>query len=127
MAKPFYQRFEQPDGLSNDALRLLEKVSNRDERSVRKGTNETTKAIERSTAKLVYIALDVQPPEIVGHIPLLCEEKKIAYLYIPTKKDLGKSSGLEVSVASSALTSFVEYEKDGDKIVERSKELANIK
>lgn len=127
MAKPFYQRFDQPDGLSNDALRLLEKVSNRDERSVRKGTNETTKAIERSTAKLVYIALDVQPPEIVGHIPLLCEEKKIAYLYIPTKKDLGKSSGLEVSVASSALTSFVEYEKDGNKIVERSKELANIK
>ena len=127
MSKPFYQRFEQPDGLSTDALRLLEKVANRNEKSVRKGTNETTKAIERSTAKLVYIALDVDPPEIVGHLPLLCEEKKIAYVYIPTKKELGKSIGLEVDVSSSALTEFLEYVKEGEKLAERSKELASIK
>ncbi|MHA2365300.1 MAG: ribosomal L7Ae/L30e/S12e/Gadd45 family protein [Candidatus Hodarchaeales archaeon] len=127
MSKPFFQRFDQPDGLSMDALRVLDKVRKRDEKLIRKGTNETTKAIERNTAKLVFIALDVEPPEIVGHLPLLCEEKKIPYVYIPTKKELGKNSGLEVSVSSSAITHFSDFEKDAEKIVERCKELANLK
>ena len=53
MAKPFYQRFDVPSGLDSDALSLVEKVRKKDDKIVRKGTNEATKAIERSTAKLV--------------------------------------------------------------------------
>lgn len=127
MAKPFFQRYDVPDGLDADALKLLDKIRKRDDSLVRKGTNETTKAIERSSAKLVMIALDVDPPEIVGHLPLLCEEKKIGYVFIPSKKELGKSCGLEVGVASAALTEFSDYEKDGGNIVNRCLELANIK
>ena len=42
---------------------------------IKKGTNETTKAVERGTAKLVAVAKDASPPEIVMHIPMLAEEK----------------------------------------------------
>jgi len=126
MAKPFYQRFDVPEGLDSDALKLLEKVRKKDDRIVRKGTNETTKAIERSNAKLVLIALDVDPAEIVGHIPLLCEEKRIPYVYVESKKDLGKSCGLEITVASCAIATFGDYEKDGENIAKRCKELAKI-
>ena len=38
---------------------------------LRRGTNETTKAIERGTAKLVVVAKDITPPEIVIHLPIL--------------------------------------------------------
>ena len=44
-----------------------------------KGANEATKALERGTAKLVAFASDVQPPEIVMHIPILAKEKIAAY------------------------------------------------
>ena len=126
MAKPFYQRFDVPSGLDSDALALVEKVRKKDDRVVRKGTNEATKAIERSSAKLVLIALDVDPAEIVGHLPLLCEEKKMPYVYVESKKTLGKSCGLDISVASAALASFTDYDKDGDNIAKRCKELAKI-
>ena len=55
---------------------------------IRRGTNETTKAIERGIAKLVIIAEDVTPPEVVAHLPLLCEEKKIPFIFVPTKEDV---------------------------------------
>ena len=34
----------------------------------------TAKAIEKGNAKLVAVAKDANPPEVVMHIPMLCEE-----------------------------------------------------
>ena len=55
---------------------------------IRKGTNETTKALEKGTAKLVVVAKDVNPPEIIMHIPLLAEEKGIPCAEVPSREDL---------------------------------------
>ncbi len=101
MSKPFYVKFEVPKELVNKALEALELA--RDTGKIKRGTNETTKAVERGLAKLVYIAEDVEPPEIVAHLPLLCEEKKVPYIYIPSKKKLGEACGIEVSAASAAI------------------------
>tara|TARA_Y100000310_G_C20567100_1_gene756044 strand:- start:839 stop:1189 length:351 start_codon:yes stop_codon:yes gene_type:complete len=70
---------------------------------IRKGTNETTKAIERGIAKLVVIAKDVTPPEITMHIPLLSEEKEVLCVQVPSKEELGVSIGLSVGTASIAI------------------------
>jgi len=70
---------------------------------IRKGTNETTKAIERGQAKLVIIAKDVNPKEIVMHLPLLCKEKKIPFVYVEKKADLGAAAGLDVSASAVAI------------------------
>jgi ribosomal protein L7Ae-like RNA K-turn-binding protein len=70
---------------------------------VEKGTNEVTKAIERGTAKLVVVAEDVQPKEIVQHIPLLCEEKGIPCMMVDSKKNLGIAVGVSVATASVAV------------------------
>ena len=56
-----------------DIYSIIEKA--RKTGKVEKGTNEVTKAIERGTAKLVAYAADVEPKEVVQHIPLLCKEK----------------------------------------------------
>ncbi|MFX0105938.1 MAG: ribosomal L7Ae/L30e/S12e/Gadd45 family protein [Candidatus Hodarchaeota archaeon] len=63
--------------------------------------NEVTKSIERVQAKFVVMAEDVSPPEILFHIPLLCEEKGIPYGYISTKKELGNV--VRINVSSSAI------------------------
>ena len=70
---------------------------------VKKGTNEATKAIERGTSKLIIIAEDVEPPEVVAHLPIICEERGAAYAFVPSKQELGKALGIEVTSAAAAI------------------------
>jgi len=72
---------------------------------IRKGANEVTKSIERNLATFVVIAMDVEPEEVVVHIPKLCAQKKIAYTYLATKADLGKAIGINVPCAAVAVES----------------------
>jgi large subunit ribosomal protein L7Ae len=96
--KSVYVRFQVPKEAVDKAYSLLQVA--KDTGKLRKGTNESTKAIERGVAKLVVIAEDVEPPQVVAHLPILCEERKIAYLYVPSKLELGKSAGLDVGSAA---------------------------
>jgi large subunit ribosomal protein L7Ae len=96
-----YIKFEVPAELSNKALEALEMA--RDTGKIRKGTNETTKAIERGIAKLVILGEDVNPPEIVAHIPALCEEKNTPYIYVKKQVELGAASGLTVGSGAAAI------------------------
>jgi len=68
-----------------------------------KGTNEVTKAVERGVAKLVIIAEDVNPKEIVQHLPVLCKEKKIPIVKVDSKQKLGNAAGINVAAASVAV------------------------
>ncbi|MEA3430579.1 MAG: 50S ribosomal protein L7Ae [Nanoarchaeota archaeon] len=70
---------------------------------IKKGTNEVTKAIERGNAKLVAVAKDVNPPEIVMHIPALCKEKGIVCVEVPSREELGAAAGISVSTVSVAV------------------------
>ncbi len=117
-----YVRFEVPEDLQNEALALLEKA--RETGKIKKGTNETTKAVERGLAKLVYIAMDVDPPEIVAHLPLLCEEKNIPYVYVKSKEQLGKAAGIEVAAASACIIDEGEAKKE---LVELVKKLSGLR
>jgi large subunit ribosomal protein L7Ae len=101
MAKPTYIKFEVPQELQDKALEAVEMA--RDTGKIRKGTNEVTKAVERGVALLVIIGEDVQPEEIVAHIPALSDEKKIPYIFIKKQEDIGAASGLEVGCAASAI------------------------
>ncbi len=70
---------------------------------IRKGANETTKAIEKGEAKLVVYAGDVSPKEIIMHLPLLCKEKNIPCVEVSRKEDLGAAAGLAVGTAAVAV------------------------
>ncbi len=102
MSKPFYAKFEVPKEIADAAYEALQIATQTG--FVRKGTNETTKAVERGQAKLVIIAEDVDPPEVVAHLPLLCEERKIPYVFVPSKEKLGSSVGIDVPAASACIT-----------------------
>ncbi len=102
MSKPFYVKFTVPPELADKTYEAVKKARESGGR-IKKGTNETTKAVERGQARLVVIAEDVDPPEIVGHLPVLCDEKKIPYTYVPSKKRLGEAAGIEVAAASVAI------------------------
>ena len=111
-----FETFELPKEYLDAAFEALKHAS--EVRGVRRGTNETTKAVERGKARLVYIALDVNPPEIVAHLPLLCKERGIPYIFVPSKEELGKNSGLDVPAASVAIVEPGEGERLIKEIVE---------
>jgi large subunit ribosomal protein L7Ae len=101
MARPIYVRFDTPPELADKALQLVQ-IAN-ETGKVRVGTNEVTKSSERAEAKMVVMAEDVDPVEILVHVPMLCEEKRIPYVYVPKKQRLGQSAGLTKSAASVAV------------------------
>jgi large subunit ribosomal protein L7Ae len=101
MVRPIYVRFETPTELADKALQLVQIAA--ETGKIRVGTNEVTKSSERAEAKLVVMAEDVDPVEILVHIPMLCEEKRIPYIYVPKKQRLGQSAGLSKSAASVAV------------------------
>ena len=79
---------------------------------IKVGVNEVTKAIERGVAKLVLIARDVSPPEIVMHLPLLCKEKNIPCGEVDSKEKLGVAVGIPVKTASVAVIDAGEASED---------------
>jgi large subunit ribosomal protein L7Ae len=113
--------FEVPKDLNDKQLQLLEKASKNGK--VKVGVNETTKMIERGTAKLVIVAKDVQPAEIVMHLPLLCREKNIPCSFIATKKELGEKAGLNVGTSAIAIVDEGEAKKELEEITKKLKEL----
>ena len=96
-----YVRFQTPKEVQDLAYDLVEKA--RDNGKVSKGANEATKQVERGQAKLVVMAEDVTPEEVLAHMPVLCEEKNIPYAYVPSKEELGSSAGLKVGTAAVAI------------------------
>ena len=114
--------FETPKEVSEAAYEVLRQASRSGK--VRKGTNETTKAVERGQAKLVVIAEDVTPPEVVAHLPLLCEEKKIPYVFVPNKDQIGPAIGINVSTAAAAVLESGEGQQILDQVTQ---ELARVR
>ena len=101
MAKAYYVKFDTPEDLVSPILEAIRVAAQTGK--VRKGTNEATKAIERRISKLIVIAEDVEPPEVVAHLPLICEEQNAAYAFVPSKQELGKALGIEVTSAAAAI------------------------
>ena len=115
MSKPYYVKFETPQDLVGavyEAIRLAKQSG-----KVRKGTNETTKAIERGTSRLVVIAEDVEPPEVVAHLPILCDERNAAYIFVPSKQQLGVSLGIDVGSAAATILDAGEAQHIVDQVI----------
>lgn len=96
-----YVDYEVSDELVGKVLEFLSVA--KDGGKIKKGINEATKAIERKTAKLVVVAKDVTPEEIVVHIPPLCKEMNIPYVFVNTRKELGEAVGIPIPTSAVAI------------------------
>lgn len=94
-----------------DEAKLIEFVENAKETGkIKIGINEVTKTIERGKAKAVVYAEDVDPKEIVMHLPAICKEKEIPAFSMSSKEKLGKASGISVPASAIAITQLGEAE-----------------
>ncbi|WP_292886234.1 ribosomal L7Ae/L30e/S12e/Gadd45 family protein [Methanobrevibacter sp. UBA212] len=108
-----YVKFDTPEELAKQAEEALETAQSTGK--VAKGT--------KGDAALVVIAEDVDPAEIVAHIPVLADEKEIPYVYLPTKEQVGIAAGLTVGTASACIVDAGDAEAAVTEIVEKVAEL----
>lgn len=118
---PVYVDFDVPADLQDDAIEALEVA--RDTGRVKKGTNESTKAVERGNAELIVIAEDVQPEEIVMHLPELSDEKGVPFIYVDEQDDVGHAAGLEVGSAAAAVVDAGDAADEIEDIADKVEEL----
>lgn len=74
-------------------------------RQLKKGANEATKTLNRGISEFVVMAADASPLEIVLHLPLLCEDKNVPYVFVSSKVALGRACGVSRPVIAASVTS----------------------
>jgi large subunit ribosomal protein L7A len=78
----------------------LEKLKAAKQRTV--GLKQTQKAIEKGTAKLVFVAVDAEQ-QITRPLLKLCSEKAIPVQTVSSMEELGKACGIEVGSATASI------------------------
>jgi large subunit ribosomal protein L7Ae len=93
-------KFETPSEVSDKIYEMITANANG---RLKKGSNEVTKTAERGTAQFIILAEDVNPPELLAHIPLICEEKGIPYGYVPSQEFLAQEANLPKGVQAASI------------------------
>ncbi|XP_020277983.1 NHP2-like protein 1 homolog [Pseudomyrmex gracilis] len=88
---------------TSKVLNLVQQALSRKE--LKKGANEATKSLNRGQAELIVLAADAQPLEILLHLPLLCEDKNVPYVFVNSKTTLGRSCGVNRPVVACSVIS----------------------
>ena len=74
--------------------KIYEMIQSNGNGRIKKGRHEVKSRRKRGTAKFIVLAEDVNPPELLAHIPLICEEKSIPFGYVPSQEFLAKECGM---------------------------------
>ncbi|KAI0723975.1 NHP2/L7aE family protein [Cerioporus squamosus] len=88
--------------LNNKILDLVERAQQY--KQLKKGANEATKTLNRGIAELIILTADTEPLEILLHLPLLCEEKNVKYIFVASKAALGRACGVTRPVIAASIT-----------------------
>lgn len=109
--------------LTKKALKVVKSAAK--SKMIRRGVKEVVKAVKKKEKGLAIIAGDISPIEVIAHVPILCEEQGIGYVYVPSKEDLGAASQTKRPTSIVLVTC-----KDGaefkDAYDELAKELAAV-
>ncbi|KAJ5940559.1 hypothetical protein N7516_000727 [Penicillium verrucosum] len=89
--------------LTQELLDLLQQAMQYHQ--LKKGTNEVTKSVSRGTSEIVVMAADTVPLAIVMHLPLLCEDRHVPYVFVPNKTAIGRACGSARPVIAATITS----------------------
>lgn len=89
--------------LTNSIMDLVQQASHY--KQLKKGANEVTKTLNRGIAEFIVMTADTEPIEILLHLPLLCEDKNVPYIFVPSKTALGRACGVSRPVIAASVTS----------------------
>ncbi len=103
MSTPNPKAFPLADStLSQQILDVVQQAQNLGQ--LKKGANEATKTLNRGISEFIVMAADTEPIEILLHLPLLCEDKNVPYVFVPSRTALGRACGVSRPVIAASVT-----------------------
>merc|ERR1712086_313645 len=84
------QVFAQPladDKLSKKLFKVIKKATKT--KQVLRGVKEVVKAVRKGAKGICVIAGNISPMDVISHLPILCEDNDVPYIYVRSKEDLG--------------------------------------
>jgi H/ACA ribonucleoprotein complex subunit 2 len=94
--------------LTKKCLKLVKKAAK--VKGLRRGVKEVVKAIRKGERGLMILAGNITPIDVITHLPVLCEENEIPYVFVPAKEELG-AAGATKRPTSCVL---IQNKKDAD-------------
>lgn len=88
--------------LTTKIMNLLQQALNYNQ--LKKGANEATKTLNRGLSEFIVMAADTTPLEILLHLPLLCEDKNVPYVFVRSKQALGRACGVSRPIMACSVT-----------------------
>lgn len=58
-------------------------------KSVRKSPAANPSTLSQLPPGIVVLAADISPMDVISHLPVLCEDHNIPYVYLPSRAELG--------------------------------------
>merc|ERR1711907_258214 len=73
--------------LSKKLFKCIKKATKA--KQVLRGVKEVVKAVRKGTKGICVIAGNISPMDVISHLPILCEDNDVPYVYVRAKEDLG--------------------------------------
>jgi H/ACA ribonucleoprotein complex subunit 2 len=64
-------------------------------KSLRRGVKEVVKSLRKSSSNasaIVVLAADISPMDVISHLPVLCEDHGVPYVFVRSRAELGAAS-----------------------------------
>ncbi len=103
--------FETPQDVQEQVYEMVKAVGKNERGRLKKGANEVTKSAERGTALMIVMAENVSPGELLAHIPMICKEKDIPFIYVADQTFLAEAAGMSNGTKTAAVA-VISMEKD---------------
>jgi H/ACA ribonucleoprotein complex subunit 2 len=86
--------------LTANAHQLTHSPTAAKQKCLKRGVKEVVKAVRKTTPSdpataqvaapaIVILAADISPMDVISHIPVLCEDHNIPYVFLPSRAELG--------------------------------------
>ncbi len=95
--------FETPKDIQEQVYELVKAIGKDGRGRIKKGANEVTKAAERGSATMIVMAENVNPGELLAHVPMICKEKQIPFIYVEDQGYLADSAGMTAGTRTAAI------------------------
>jgi len=75
------------DNMRSKLLKLVRHLNK--DKKLKRGVKDVVKSIKKGARGLCVIAADVSPVDVISHIPILCEDLGIPYIFVRSRLELG--------------------------------------
>ncbi|CCW67170.1 unnamed protein product [Phytomonas sp. Hart1] len=95
---------------------LIRKAVKENKKGIIKGIKDVTKSIRKGHKGILVLGADASPYDVISHFPMMAEEAKIPYVWVPSRQDLGVSTQCKRATSVVLLKPNESFKASYDKV-----------